>query len=113
MNDQTKALVADNKAFFKEVGIKPGDTVYSVIRHVSASGMQRRINFYMWSPKSKRLLCLDYRFAKLAGYREHKSGGLVVNGGGMDMCFSVVYDFCRKQFAGQERAGYVFDSSTL
>lgn len=87
--------------------------MYSVIHHVSASGMTRHISFYMWSPRVKRMLCLNHRIEALCGYRRAKHEGLVVVGTGMDMCFSVVYDFCAKQFKGQEKAGYVFESSTL
>ena len=70
--------------------LKSGDTVYTVLRHVSASGMQRRIDCYA--------IGTDRRPHYLSGYMEavglgrlHKTKqGLVVNGCGMDMGYHLV-----------------------
>lgn len=55
--------------------LKPGDTVYTVLRHVSSSGMSRRID------------CYAIGIAK----RHASKQGLVVPGCGMDMGYHLVY----------------------
>lgn len=71
--------------------LKPGDTVYTVLRHVSKSGMQRRIDCYAIG-KDRRLQYLSgYMEALGLGKRGKKDQGLVVNGCGMDMGFHLVY----------------------
>ncbi len=90
-------------ARFKELGIKPGVTLYTILRHRSSSGMSRRISvihFHMGEPHQ-----LDYMIEAL-GVAKHKvvmrysfSGdtykdkeeGLVCNGVGMDMGFDLIY----------------------
>ena len=65
--------------------------VYCVLRHVSASGMMRRISFY--SIAKNEPLCLDWYIEQATGYRRDKKGrGLRIGGCGMDMGFSVVYN---------------------
>lgn len=73
--------------------VKPGDTVYCVLRSVSRSGMSRCIQFFIVEQGSVRrpLSYLGYNIAKAAGYRyDLKREGLIVNGCGMDMGFAVV-----------------------
>lgn len=71
--------------------LKPGDTVYTVLRHVSKSGMQRRIDCYTIG-KDRRLQYLSgYMEALGIAKRGRKDQGLVVNGCGMDMGFHLVY----------------------
>lgn len=72
--------------------LKPGDTVYCILRHVSASGMSRRISFMVF--KEGRPFYLDYLISEAGmGYRsDRKNEGLIVRGCGMDMGFAVVYD---------------------
>lgn len=74
--------------------VKPGERVYCVLRHVSASGMQRRIDFYSIG-EDKRPLYLSGYIATALGMRRHDKQGLVVNGCGMDMGFHVVYELAR------------------
>ena len=79
---QCKTMLADS--------VHEGDTIFTVLRHVSASGMQRTIDCFV-----KR----DNRPFYLSGYmegigiakRKHRQEGLVVNGCGMDMGFDLVY----------------------
>ena len=80
--------------------LKPKDKVYCNLRHVSKSGMQRRISFYCISHDEKdvatghkpALFALDWYIQNALGYRRHDQGGLVVDGCGMDMGFNVVYN---------------------
>lgn len=67
-----------------------GTTVHTVIRHVARSGMSRRIDLYVIH--KNRLACLSHYIAILEGYRVHKSGGLTVQGCGMDMGFHLVHN---------------------
>lgn len=83
--DEQEAYIALRKI------LKRGDTVYTILRHVSASGMQRVISVVV--VKRGQPLCLDWEVARLCGYKrsERHDGALVVGGGGMDMGFAVVY----------------------
>ena len=69
--------------------LKPGDTVYTVLRHVSASGMSRRIDLYVI--RGNRPEFLTGWVGKVLGYTHHKDGGLLVGGCGMDMGFHLVH----------------------
>lgn len=68
--------------------LKPDQTVYGVVRSVSRSGMQRVISFFYID--SGQLIYLDHKIEVLCGYRQAKQQGVIVNGCGMDMVFSVV-----------------------
>ena len=81
--------------------LKPGDTVYTVLRHVSRSGMQREIGIVLLQAESHSQFPADstvrdihpnYAVSKALGYRLGKGDGIIVGGGGMDMGFSVVYN---------------------
>lgn len=71
--------------------IKPNDVINCFLRHVSSSGMSRRISFYVI--KHNKLIGLDWYIGKVLGYkRNYNNEGLVVGGCGMDMGFAVVYE---------------------
>jgi len=85
-----------------------GKTVYTVIRHVSASGMQRKIDLYTVDPESHELIYLTELVAKALDHRRDKQGRLIVNWCGMDMCWHTVYNLSSVLFRGAaDRAGYV------
>jgi len=69
--------------------LKPGDTVRTILRHVSASGMTRRIDAYAVQDGETRFL--SGYIAKAVGYRLDRKGGLVVSGCDMDIGFDIVY----------------------
>lgn len=74
--------------------LKPGDRVYTVLRHVSASGMSRRISLVVATTDQEgkpAVTSIDWLAARLLSYRQHDRGGLIVGGCGMDMGFHVVY----------------------
>lgn len=68
----------------------PGTTVYTILRHVSRSGMMRHIDCYIMQNNTPRWITrlvadlLDYRMASA-------ERGVKVPGAGMDMGFHVVY----------------------
>lgn len=61
------------------------DTIYTVIRHVSNSGMQREISVKMID--AGRIIHLDWLVGTALGIKQGKHNGLVVRGCGMDMGF--------------------------
>ena len=67
--------------------LKPGDTVYCVLRHVSRSGMQREISLMTDGMRN-----IDWYVERVLDMRRGKRDGLVVGGCGMDMGFHVVYN---------------------
>ncbi len=81
--------------------LKPGQTVYCTVRHVAASGMLRRISFFIaycpnegdwnYGKDAASIRCIDWLIARACGYMQHDKGGLVVGGCGTDMGFAVVY----------------------
>lgn len=69
--------------------IKPGQKIYCTLRHVSSSGMQRRISLH--TVYKGELIPLDHTAAILTGRTLSDKGGIVCNGCGMDMGFDLVY----------------------
>jgi hypothetical protein len=82
--------------------LKPGDTVYTVLRHVSRSGMSRAIDVYkITSGKDGRpeKSWLSYNVAKALEWGFNKNYEAVSVGGcGMDMGFHLVYTLSRVLF---------------
>ena len=80
------------------VTLRPGDTVYTTVSHVAASGMTRWIRVFVVRDNSPRDISWDV--AKIAGYsvntRNHE--GVEVGGCGMDMGFHLVYSLSRTLF---------------
>lgn len=70
--------------------IKPGDTVYTILRHVSRSGMQREIGVCIL--KDGEMLHPNYSVALALGHRQGKQDGIIMGGCGMDMGFALVYN---------------------
>ncbi len=92
--------------------LKPGDTVYGVVRHVSRSGMSRNIDLYVIRNNTPVYLTgyaskvLDYSLAK-------HDRGMVDGGCGMDMVFHCVYSLAGVLFANSVDKGYALRSEAL
>ena len=86
--------------------VKKDDIIHCVLRHVSSSGMTRRISFFVI--KDNKPLCLDYLISELGTYKRSNKDGLTVGGCGMDMGFAVVYNTAAQIFADESKgdAGY-------
>ena len=77
--------------------LEPGDTVYTILRHVSRSGMSRTIGVCIIDP---RLVNPDKGMADLTGWAakalsnplDRDRWGVKVGGCGMDMGFNLVYN---------------------
>ena len=87
--EQQEAIVA------LRLTIKPGDTLYTVVRHVSASGMTRSIDvyrLYVENGKAERQW-LSRRVAVALGWGyDEQREAVKVGGAGMDMGFHLVYE---------------------
>jgi hypothetical protein len=79
--------------------LKPGDTVYVVVKHVSKSGMTREIGVY--TIVDGELLNLTHHVARALGWSVGKHDGVKVSGCGMDMGFHLVYTLSRVLFKGE------------
>lgn len=80
-------------------------TIYTVLDHVSSSGMFRLISLH--AVKGKDIIRLNFLVDKLGLYSKDKNRtGLRISGCGMDMGFAIVYDLSSAVFAGKDRSGY-------
>jgi hypothetical protein len=101
MPKQTKAAQqeqAEAIARLKEY-IRPGDTVYCILRRVSASGMSRVIDLKIMHENEP--LHIGYNAALALGYPyDRKAEGIKIGGCGMDMGFALVYELAQTLFPG-------------
>jgi hypothetical protein len=75
--------------------LKPGTTVYTILRHVSRSGTQRHISTVVHTPTG--IYNITHLVAKMIDARRNQDdGGLIIGGCGMDMGFEVVYRLSSK-----------------
>ena len=91
------------RAGLREAG-RPGTTVYTVLRHVSRSGMYRVVAVYLledqqeagWQPRE-----ITGRVAAVLGRRyDKRHEGIGVSGCGMDAGFEIVYELGRALWPG-------------
>ena len=80
--------------------LKPGDLVYTVLRHVSSSGMSRDISLVVFDGERKYML--DWSVARVLGLPLSKNEGVKVGGCGMDMGFHLVYSLGSVLFSGTD-----------
>lgn len=72
------------------------DTIYTVLRSVSKSGLSRVISFYVVD-NNKEIVNINYYIKTLLGYKFNKShDGLRIEGCGMDMGYHVVHTLKHK-----------------
>jgi len=82
-------------------------TIYTVLRHVSSSGMSRDIS--LKTVENGELVDITFTAAQALGDKsKHKDGRSVirVSGCGMDMGFHLVYSLSSVIYTNEERAGY-------
>lgn len=81
--------------------LKPGDTVYTILRHVSRSGMQRVIGVKLIHDGNRRcgmdgIAELSYNVALALDMRfDRDREGVKIGGCGTDMGFEIVYNLGR------------------
>jgi hypothetical protein len=82
--------------------LKEGDTVHTVLRKVSTSGMSRVIDVYHFTGKADGTVdksWLSWHVARACGERfNERPEGVRVNGCGMDMGFHLVYNLAHVLF---------------
>lgn len=71
--------------------VKPGGTVFTILRHVSRSGMLRHITLHIMGAEKDGTLDITHLAAKAMGEKRADNGGIKMGGCGMDMGFSLVY----------------------
>lgn len=78
--------------------LKPGDTVYTILRHVSRSGMQRSIGL-VYVKDNVPSDWITGQVAKVLGWAlDRDRYGVKVSGCGMDMGFHLVYSLSHALF---------------
>src|SRR3989304_10405352 len=94
MTQATKEQKAD--ALKQLSDLRPGETVYTKLNHVSKSGMYRVIDLYVMRDNQPRRISWSAA-ALLEGYDDHPEGGKA-SGCGMDMGFHLVYNLSATLF---------------
>jgi len=69
-----------------------GTRVFTILRSVSRSGMRREISVVVFLPGDDRPIHPNHHISQVLGLRRGKSGGVVLNGCGMDMGFHLIYE---------------------
>lgn len=96
--DRLKSLIQQASAVLKPDNSDP--TVFSVVRSVAKSGMTRHIDFFLIV--DGQLLCITGDISAVLGIRIAKTGGLFVQGCGMDMAYHIV-DSVQRSISGLPR----------
>lgn len=92
--------------------LKPGMTVYTTLRHVSRSGMQRVIDLHVIEDNEPRWI--GYTVARATEHRfDDRKQGMVVGGCGMDMGFHVVHNLGYTLFGAEASEGIDADAIEL
>jgi len=111
MTKYTKAQQAEAFANLRK-WLKPGDTVHTILDHVSRSGMSRNIRVVIL--RDGEALHPNYAVSVLLGYSRAKHGdGMVVGGCGMDMGFSIVHSLGYALFGEEAEKGTGKDANAL
>lgn len=90
-----EAKKEEAKNFLKKY-LKPGDTVYTHVEHVSRSGMYRVIRLYVIDENQP--MDISYTASILLEGYDEKHNGCRASGCGMDMGFALVYALSRRLF---------------
>lgn len=102
----SKAQIEESRADLLR-NVKPGDTIYTILRHRSRSGMYRAIDLYVVKDGAPFRISWDAA-ALLEGYDE-KHEACRASGAGMDMGFHLVYNLAHRLFGD----GYALTQSWL
>lgn len=85
--------------------IKPGETLHTILRHVSKSGMSRSISIIQI--KRGQTYDWSYLVAKAIGEKIDQSHeGIKISGAGMDMGFELVYRLSALLYGYGSKRGY-------
>lgn len=98
---QTKADIAEREQALEYLRkeLKPGDVLFTVVRHVTKSGMRRSISVLrscVDENGTPTIENLDFFVAHVVKERiDRGNGGVYQHGAGMDMGFHIVYTLGR------------------
>lgn len=94
----TKYTVKDREEALAQLRelLHPGDTVHTILRHVSRSGMLRHISPIVLTKDGPRYV--DWAVAHAVGLPLAERDGIKVGGCGMDMGFHLVYELSHVLF---------------
>ncbi len=76
--------------------LKPGDTVYTMLGHVSASGMSR--NIIPFVIRGGEPVNIGGMVSNIQGRKWNNDGSVTIKGCGMDMGFALVYELSQAIF---------------
>lgn len=81
-------------------GLEVGETVYTVLRHVSSSGLSRSIDLFVIRNNELRHIFAFMTDEQIEEFtnnfkRDSKGNGFLIRGIGMDMGFSMVYNLSK------------------
>jgi len=98
--------------------LKPDDTVYTVLRHCSSSGMSRRIDCVIpfineYNGKIDVMDITNWVALATGMKQSNKDGAIIMGGCGMDMGFALVYALSSVMYEGKDRAGYILNRAWL
>lgn len=115
MNNKRAEEIENYKNELRDLLEQGNYQVYGIVRHVSASGMSRVIDFCTIIDNEP--IWLSYRMGEVLDYKRHKSyDGLTVGGCGMDMIFHTICQlsvalYCPKKYDHDQ--AYKLKSSQL
>jgi len=91
MNQKEREKQNAKRYLLEQLEIKPGDEIFTVLRHVSQSGMMRHVSlFYL---KENDLVNISYHVSKLIDFPfSDKNNAVKVSGCGTDVGFQTVYN---------------------
>ena len=69
--------------------VAPKQTIFTIVKHVSSSGMSRDIGVYIVN--AGKIQDISFYISNILGWKRSKNGGVRVSGCGMDMGFHLVY----------------------
>ncbi len=94
--------------------LPPGTTIYTILKHVSSSGMMRTVDMvYVKNGEIVRASPSALEEAGLGYKYDNNAGGWRIGGAGMDMGFAIVYDVSTKLYGHEERGGYALKQRWL
>jgi hypothetical protein len=94
--------------------VNAGDTVYTILRGVSTSGMTRHYSLAV--ARDNKIENITYYAAHALGWSLSEKDGhrtIKVQGCGMDMSFHLVSTLSAVLFHGQERAEYILKEAKI
>lgn len=99
--------------------LKDTNTVYTVLRGASSSGLTQYVSLMVPGLDDKGkpdLYNITWHASNVLGDKLHDRDGhrvIKLQGGGMDLGFHLVYSLSSVLYAGQDRAGYVLSHRWL